>query len=191
MNSIKIKDGAQDAQAFEGRMSSFLVKINSFKRKYDNELSEAGLSLDLDSLKELQKTSFKSLDPSIASFLEDASAVFKAHYREHFGKAIAELKNEFRNIPFQLPLSMNVPAELAFPLELLEYKKDVFTLKKWDRSLFDTYMNEDLYSKWQAYVSAQNALHDIYGRQLHQLTMSMYESQVEPKLSINKINKIK
>ncbi len=86
-----------------------------------------------------------------------------------YNNVLQELQRSFQIPELNMPLN-NVPSSLAFPIELIEYRDQKFTVKEINASLFDRYIDAGLHSSLIAYVESYNHLHARLGNRITEIT---------------------
>lgn len=188
---VKIYDGTQDATTYARKMSALVEQVNLFAQVFNKKMDDAKIKLDLDRLKDAS-SGFPNLQLEINQFIDQAPSAFKKNYKEYFEIAMYELRDEWGKVSTKLSVQPfeRIPQELRYLIEQISFDGEKFVIGDYDKTLFDKFMDKELYSEWEAFINANNKLNQRYGDvNFLRARDALYTAYGDTRLDINKLGK--
>lgn len=182
----KVFDGAQDAVGYTRALNGIVAKANEFKREFDSVYKEIGITLDVNRLRNLVlHGGWNELEQEVAAYVQEQHQAMRGHLESFYKDAFYRLKNNFTYTDFQFSagqgptMFLKVPDALRQPLDFVELDGEAFRAKPMDSKDFDIYVPDEVYAEFEAYVKAQNVLHDRYGDYVNTICNHLFLPQTD------------
>ena len=188
---VKIYDGTQDAATYARKMGALVEQVNLFAKVFNKKMDDAKIKLDLVRLKDAS-SGFANLQLEINQFIDQAPSAFKKNYKEYFDIAVYELRDEWGKVSTKLSVQPfeRIPQELRYLIEQISFDGKEFVVSDYDKTLFDKFMDKELYSEWEAFINANNKLNQRYGDvNFLRARDALYTAYGDTRLDINKLGK--
>lgn len=177
-----LDNGKLNHERFNREMTRIANSLTVFKRAFDDKLKEAGMSLDMNTVRTL-RTGF-GWDQVKASIKQHVSTnqpqSLQPVVLEHLLNELKDLRLHFRNIRLEPDSSAfsRLPQHLKNPFDSLELGPEGFTVKEIPASDFHVKVSAEAYADLIAFIKAQNRLYDRYGKGCEAVMLGLYP---EPK----------
>lgn len=186
---VKIYDGTQDAATYARKMGALVEQVNLFAQVFNKKMDDAKITLNLERLQDASN-GFRRLQLEVNQFIEDAPSAFQKHYKEYFEIALFELGTEWGKVKTSLiahPYE-RIPQELRYMIEQVSFDGKEFVVRDYDKTLFDRYMDKDIYDEWETFIKANNKLNERYGDTVFiRYRDALYTKLGDTRLDINKL----
>lgn len=176
-----INKGTENYKSFHREMHRIAKSLTVFKRAFDDKLKEAGISLDMNTVRTL-RTGFgwDQVKARVKQHVSTQPQSLQPVVLEHLLNELKDLRLHFRNIRLEPDSSAfsRLPQHLKNPFDSLELGPEGFKVTQVPESDFHVTVSAEAYADLIAFIKAQNKLYDRYGQAVETVMRGLYP---EPK----------